>query len=130
MSWVLFLSQYEKKRFLFVSQCPKNCTFRMNAFAIITFAKLICFLMQNQSNLILIPNIYLYIFLKKISNKFFFVNNNFIDYLQIDDEYKQPMRSAWRVFLSDRKGGCLWQGLVTRQRRVLFSATYVQVSMS
>lgn len=70
----------------------------MNAFAIITFAKLICFLMQNHSNLILIPNIYLYIFLKKISNKFFFVNNNFIDYLQIDDEYKQPMRSAWRVF--------------------------------
>lgn len=48
-----------------------------------------------------------YIYFKKISNKFFFVNNNFIDYLQIDDEYKQPMRSAWRVFLSDRKGGCL-----------------------
>lgn len=62
--------------------------------------------MQNHSNLILIPNIYLYIFLKKISNKFFFVNNNFIDYLQIDDEYKQPMRSAWRVFfLKTGKGG-------------------------
>lgn len=43
--------------------------------------------------------------LKKNIKQVFFVNNNFIDYLQIDDEYKQPMRSAWRVFLKDRKGG-------------------------